>query len=255
MIQRLRATLLMVLALGMLSSAYASVAAAEPPEFGLCTVPLSQPYGTAEYEDAKCTKTGGFNPYHWSPRTSGEFFASKGKTTFATSGGTVACSGVRALGYFTSPKTIGEFPFRFIGCVLGPAQCASSGTAAGEVRTSTLVATLGFGWQLGKRRTEQLVPGVQLTPAIGTPFAEFSCGTTTIVLRGAPIAAITHSAKVRTLMLELKPKKGIPAMRELSDVPPEPLEASLDGGSFTPATMAAKLKDLNYENTLVNTTI
>jgi hypothetical protein len=255
MTRGLRATLLTVLALGLLSSAYASVAAAEPPDFGLCTVPLNQPYGSGEFEDMNCTKTGGVDAYVWHPKTSGEFFISKGKTTFATSGGTVTCSGVLALGYFTSSKTIAEWPFRFSGCKLGSAQCTSSGAAAGEVRTSALVGTLGFGLLRGKGRSEQLAAGVQLTPPIGAPLAQFGCGATTIVLRGAPVAPIVRLPKVRTLMLEYKVKGGIATMRELSDVPPEPLEASLNGGPFAPAKMAAKLKALNYDEVIVSTTL
>lgn len=256
MTRGLRATLLTVLALGLLAGASASVAAAEPPDFGLCTEPLNQPpEGSGEFEDMNCTKTGSVNRYVWHAKTSGEFFISKGKTTFATSGGSVVCSGVLALGHFTSSKTIAEWPFRFSGCKLGSAQCASSGAAAGEVVTSPLVGTLGFGLLRGKGKSEQLAPGVQLTPPPGAPLAQFSCGATAIVLRGAPVAPIVHLPKVRTLMLEYKVKGGVPTMRELSDVPPEPLEASLNGSSFAPATMTAKLKALNYDDVLVSTTL
>ncbi len=247
-----RAVLFVGLAVGFASLAGAGAAAAEPPEFGHCSEPLYLPYGSGEYEDSSCTSVGEVNPYVWNPSTKGEAFFSKGKTSFATAAGTVTCSGVRALGFYTSPKTIGNFPFRFTGCQLGGALCLSSGASAGEVRTSTLEATLGTDEILGKHRTWVIVAAVQLTPPSETPFAEFSCGATTVVMRGAPIAQVTHNTKVRTLSFEFKVKQGEQAMHEISDVFPEFPESSVDGGPFTPMTVKAKLKNLNYDNTIVN---
>ena len=255
MFRRGRVVLLVGLALGLASLAGAGVAAAEPPEFGHCSEPLYLPHGSGEYEDESCTTVGGVNPYVWHPTTKGEFFVSKGKTSFATAAGDVTCSGVVALGNFTSPKTIGEMPFRFKGCQLGPALCASSGAAAGEVVTSTLEVTLGFAYGPGPHRTLVQEAAVQLTPPSETPFAEFSCGATTVTMRGAPIAAITHSTKVRTLTLEFKVKKGEQELHDVSGVLPEQLESSIDGGPFAATTVKAKLKDLNYENTLVNVVV
>lgn len=245
----------LTLGVASLASVGASAASAEAPEFGHCSVPVYLPYGSGEYEDSNCTQVGGSNPYDWYPETKGEFFVSKGKTDLETSAGTVACSSVLALGNFTSPKTIGELPFRFSGCALGSALCTSSGATAGEVRTSTLVATLGFGPVAGKHGAVEQKAAVQLTPPSSTPFAEFSCGATSIAMRGAPIALIVHSTKVRTLTLEFKLKKELPVVHELNDVSPEPLEASIDGGSFGTMRIKAKLKDLNYDDTLVNTVI
>jgi hypothetical protein len=252
MFRRGRAVLFVGLALGVASLASAGVAAAEPPEFGHCSVPLYLPNGSGTYADSNCTTSGELNRYDWYPSTKGEAFFSKGKSTFATAAGAVTCSGVRALGFYTSPKTIGNFPFRFTGCQLGGALCASGGASAGEVRTSTLEATLGTDTVMGKHRTLVVVAAVQLTPPSGASFAEFSCGATSVVLDGAPIAQITHSTKVRSLALEFKVKQGRQAMYEISDVFPEFPESSVDGGPFTPMTVKAKLKNLNYDDTLVN---
>lgn len=252
MFRRGRAVLLVGLALGLASLASAGAAAAEPPEFGHCSVPQNLPYGSGEYANSDCITSGELNPCIWSPSMKGEAFFSKGKTSFATAAGTVACSGTRALGYYTSPKTIGNFPIRFTGCQLGAALCTSSGASAGEVRTSTLEVTLGTGEVPGPHKAWNVVAAVQLTPPSETPFAQFSCGATTVAMRGAPIAQVTHSKTARTLQFEFKIKKGQQVLHAISDASQEAPESSIDGGPFTTMTVKATLKDLNYDDTIVN---
>lgn len=246
MLARGKAVLLVVLVLALTSLAAAAAASAEPPEFGHCVNGLES---EGQYSDRECTvTTGSPKLWEWRPATSGDFTIQKGKTKFATAAGTLECSGLRGQGTFTDAKTVDEFDFAFTGCKLGPSQCASSGAAAGEIVTSTLVVHLGFAEVAGPKKTTKQVSAVEFSPvASESPFAQFSCGASSVTLMGAPIAAITHKAQTRTLVISFKAAKGKQAIQHLLSTPGQPLESSVNGGPFTPSPIKGSLKALTNE--------
>ncbi|HTZ85542.1 MAG TPA: hypothetical protein VMB05_02645 [Solirubrobacteraceae bacterium] len=252
----MRVFLLVGLAATFVSSAFAAFAAAVgPPEFGTCSPPLDLPEGSGQYMDESCTEPGGNDRYEWYPRTGGEFIIAKGKTKVATQAGTFECTEAHSIGMYTSPKTVNELQIRLRGCKLGAAQCSSSGAAAGEVNTSTLEGVLGFAEVAGPRKTTQRVAAFELSPPSATPFAEFSCGASAIVLQGAPIGTIAQSTKVRTLTMLFKAKKGAQTITHLEGMTGQPLESSVNAGPFAPSPIKSSLKNLNFENILVNTAV
>jgi hypothetical protein len=243
MLARGKAVLLVVLVLALTSLAAAAAASAEPPEFGRCVDGLES---EGQYSDRECTMTTGSPKlWEWRPVTNGGFAIQKGKSKFATTAGALECSGLRGQGTFTDAKTVDEFQFRFTGCKLGPSLCASSGAAAGEVATSTLVMRLGFAEVAGPHKTTQQVSAVEFSPvASEAPFAQLSCGANAITLAGAPIAAISHKARTRTLTISFKAVKGKQAIEHLISTPGQPLESSVNGGPFTPGPIKGNLKAL-----------
>jgi hypothetical protein len=226
--------------------------ARQPPEFGHC-------YGTAEgagyYTDPNCSATtGAFKTWEWFPAVSQEvgFFA--GKLSFETVAGTMRCTGIRAVGRYASPKALSDLPLHFTGCARSGEPCTSASAASGEVLTAVLSGQLGTAPEQGPGKSVRGVTALELSPpaADGT-FTELSCGATTIVMRGSPVARIYRVAgRQPTIVLYFAAKRGRQALESLDGGAANLLEASEAGGGFRPVPLKGILKDANRDRMVID---
>jgi hypothetical protein len=191
--KRLFINLVPLLAASVLALPAAAQAAA--PELGRCVKVTA---GTGKYKDAGCEK--GVVPngkYEWEPGTGSstgalknKFTSKEGKSTLETVGGLkITCMSDTDKGEYTGPKTDTE-TIVFKGCKYGTVPCQNSTTLGGTVTTTSLTSVIGF----IKAPNEV---GVSLeASAAGSPFAEFQCGSFTVVITGSVIAPVTPISKM-----------------------------------------------------------
>lgn len=101
-------------------------------------------------------------------------FAGKNNTTLVpltlkSSLNTVECTASQSKGNVAGPAEVKEVVVKYTGCKEGTKVCTTSGKAAGEVETKSLVGVPGY---LNKLAVEA---GLEMKPASGTVFAEFTC--------------------------------------------------------------------------------
>jgi hypothetical protein len=190
--KRLFINLVPLLAASALALPAAAQAAA--PELGRCVKVTS---GTGKYKDAGCEK--GVVPngkYEWEPGTGSstgalknKFTSKEGKSTLETVGGLkITCASDVDTGEYTGPKTDTE-QIVFSKCKYGTTPC-QNGTTTGSIATAPLDSVIGF----IKAPNEV---GVSLAAsAAGSPFAEFQCGSFTVVITGSVIAPVTPISKM-----------------------------------------------------------
>lgn len=144
--------------------------------------------GTASASQPKAEPEGGTFPVEFS----GTGGAGKLETVAeGTKVRTVNCEGNKSSGKISSATSATNVSVKFTGCTAtGPfgikLACTSPGAASGEIVTSTLKGTL-FYIKAGSSEV-----GIDLEPASGTQFAEFTCGgVQKIVVTGSVVGKLT----------------------------------------------------------------
>jgi hypothetical protein len=205
------------------------------PEFGTC---VKVAVGTGAYGDAGCTKASGKNDYEWnSAGASGVKFALSQtggavKLTTADKNDTIECSGLSGEGEYTSSKTV-HATLTLSGCAL-----QHGGSCSAAIATAPLEGVLGVeaaGTSAAKNKL-----ALDLAPVGGSgPFAEFTCGSQTVALRGSVIVPLKSNKMLASSTLTFKASK--------QKQRPESLEGSVDvleesfaGGAFEQVGLAAK---------------
>jgi len=120
----------------------------------------------------------------------------------AVGGQLVSCTAGSDSGEYTSTKTE-TLSLTLTGCSSPSGACASSGAAAGEIRTAALQGSLEFIKE--NEGTVKPVVGLDIAPKSGTQLAAFQCGTSAESLTGSVIAPITAVNKMAS-SFTLKPK-------------------------------------------------
>jgi hypothetical protein len=174
-------------------AATAASASAVAPQFGRC---VKTKAGGGGYANAQCTETVSTGAgYEWlsGPGSSAQFTASAGRAALETSGGEkVECGTTSGAGEYTGLQTE-ELTITFTGCKLSGVAC-QSGATAGEIVSSPLEGLLG----LVKRESEPISNevGIGYYPPSGEAFAQFECGSTTVLVSGSVI----HQVKVNKML-------------------------------------------------------
>ena len=214
----------------------------EPPMMGTCG-----PHEPTLFSDRSCTTAGSgpaFDIYGWSPVFTGNFETSAKTIKLETpSKVKIACTAETGTGEYTGPKSLGAVVLTLTGCSGMSAKCTSPGQAEGVIRTAPLEGLLGTVTQGAKPSESKL--GLELAGlAPSRAFAEFSCGASSVVLRGGAIAAVVANVqpgteksleKGKNPVMKFAEKKGAGTPRAFEGSPADPLEASINGGAFTSA--------------------
>jgi hypothetical protein len=235
------------------------VARAEAPEFGRCLRLAGEQAHHGGYENASCTsaspgKTGRFE---WYPGAAKARFTAKSregtKLTFEGVNGTqVACTGETSTGEYTSPKLEEHVVFRFTGCATRGLVVSSAGAEPGEVVTNPTECELGV---LQKGATP-LMDKIGLTCAEETAFMWMKWTGYAPVewcLRGWWFFTVAHNSMKTLAMLHSAQSHGVQRWEKFETGPPEPLEATFDGGTtWERAALALTSIQTNEEPIEVN---
>jgi len=188
--KRLRIIGLSLVAVVALSAIAAGSAAAEAPEYGICVAKAG-----GKFADKGCTKEiAGKTKFEWVPGVGAKkLFTSKSKEASVVTLETVTkkaviCKGQTGTGEYTGPKTVGAVVETLTGCELAAAKCTTAGQAEGTVKTVPLSGVLGIS-KKGTSPNKNEV-GNALSPTTGETVAEFSCGATSVAVKGHAIGAI-----------------------------------------------------------------
>ncbi len=237
----------------MTGTRYGGGGTSDPPEFGKCvTPPPLNLAGALGGFFAKSTCVGapdevttgpeageGHGKYEWEqesleqraatktqPAQSAVHFtlsASSVKLETAVKAFKVTCTGASGEGEYTGPKTIGSVTLTFTGCTQGSEKCTNGGNAE-EIKTKTLEGVLGW-----EAETSNKV-GLELHPSSGA-FMEFSCGATSIAVRGGVIAPLKANKASATPALKFKGSKGKQKPEGFENEPKAFLEESSNAGA------------------------
>ncbi|HTY96539.1 MAG TPA: hypothetical protein VMB91_05820 [Solirubrobacteraceae bacterium] len=228
-------------------SSWVFVSSQAAPEFGSC---VKGEKGSGAYANAGCTKPGGSGRYAWSAGVSKAGFTTSlksGSVTLETVGGSkLTCTGEAGTGEYAAAKSVGGVVLVLTGCSRSGTPCSSSGAQAGEIVTSQLEGTLGVEKLGVSERTDKL--GLDLSPSGGTgSLAEFTCGATSVAVRGSVIGSVTTGKTSVTSSLKFKASKGRQKPEGFAGGPTDVLEESLDGGAYEQAGLTLSATQLDEE--------
>jgi hypothetical protein len=129
------------------------------------------------------------------------------KTVVETAKGTkYECASETAAGRFTGTKEA-RVTLKFTSCTTleGFIECGKKG----EIETKELKGALAYAYP-AKETSEGREAGLVLSPASGEVFAEFTCLTTKVVLKGSVMDVVTPLKKqTKTVLLVIKQVKGV----------------------------------------------
>jgi hypothetical protein len=225
------------------------------PEFGRC---VKVAKGTGRYTSASCTSSGKSDSYEWSRGVVKAGFTTKlasGSATLQTvKGSKLTCAGETSGGSYTSDKTVGGVVLRLTGCALAGQQCASAGAGAGEIVSSSLEGALGVE-ELGASESKNKL-GLDLSPVGGGgSVMEFSCGPTSVTVRGSVIVPVRSNKMALSSKLEFKASKGRQKPESFVGEPDDVLEASFAGAPFEAVGLTLASTQMSEEDVEVNSTV
>jgi hypothetical protein len=167
----------------------------------------------------------------------------------------VVCKGETSTGEYTGLKTVGNVVFTFTGCEMGGVKCASAGAAEGEVLTNALEGALG----IEKASTEGPVKNkiaMDLFPVGGTgPLTEFSCGATTVAIRGSVISPVLANKMNLTATVKYAAVSGKQKPEKFEGLPKDVLETSFGEAAFEQSALKLVTVQTNEEKIEINSVV
>jgi hypothetical protein len=226
-----------------------------PPEYGRC---VKVAKGTGTYASANCTSLGKTDSYEWSRGALKSGFTTRlasGSIALQTAKGSkLTCTGETSGGGYTGDKTVGDMVLALTGCALSGEGCASAGAAAGEIVSRPLDGVLGVE-KLGASESKNKL-GLELFPAGGAgSFMEFSCGATSVVLRGSVIAAVRANKMSLSSTLGFKASKGRQKPESFVEGATDVLEASFAGAAYEAIGLTLAGTQTSEEDVEANSTV
>ncbi len=208
------------------------------PTFGGCE--RSEAEKAGRFEDSDCTKQVTGQEREWLPYPGGTSVSTTGAALSMETGGVaVTCKSSSARGTFADDKTITGLVLELSECERAGQKCTSLGETSGTVSSSPLVALLGFA-KLGKTAKQDKL-GLEFSAMSGS-FAEFTCGSTQVTVRGSVVAQATPVDKqTHKLTFNFKASKGKQKLTGLLEMPPAALESSVEGAEFQGTTVTGKM--------------
>ncbi|MGP0101822.1 MAG: hypothetical protein ACLPUT_09425, partial [Solirubrobacteraceae bacterium] len=228
--------------------------APSPAQFGRCIrVPsVRGAHYRGRYGRVNCTTLDEKGRYEWYPGVDKTRFTSSltsGGATFETvKRAKVACSGETGAGEYsaTTLTTVAGVTLAFTGCELLGQACSSAHAAPGEIVTGPLEGVLGV-TRLGETAARNGI-GLALSPAGENElFTEFSCGATTVSIRGSVIGVLAANHMAVSSKLAFSAAHGTQHPEGFVGEPSEVLEASFDGGPFERIALKLKSTQTNEE--------
>ena len=236
----------------------------DPPELGRCVKVPGEVVGSktvyhGEFTKNTCATVSKKHngPYEFESGVLDPHFTSNAITAVTletASRAKVTCSGETSAGEFTSPRTVGGLILKFDGCALAGFKCTTAHQAEGKIVTSTLEGTLGVYKMAAKPAGNKV--GLELSPAgkAGT-FMEFSCGGTSVSVKGSVIVPLTANKTLPTIDLQAKASNGKQKPENFVGGPKEILEASTNGEPDEPIGLTVAVTEENGEELEVDTVV
>jgi PKD repeat protein len=239
----------------------ASLAAPEPPDLGLCEKVAA---GAGKYGKASCTATGGKDGYEWFPAFGeGTHLEKTHFTTLAKAPSKITlethakakytCTAESGSGQYTGAKTVSGVTLVLTGCASGSEPCTSSGAKAGEVVSSSLHGSVGV-TKAGSPSSKDKA-GISFASTGSTPFAEFTCGSTTVTLKGSIIGELKANAMETSQTIKFGVSKGAEKILGFVGGLEQKLEAKRGAGAFESAGLGLTTIQTNEEAGEVNTVV
>ena len=202
------------------------------PEYGRC---LEVTPHTGLYANNGCTKWGAGMRYEWHPGAVGVHFTVKliaGAAAFETvKRSLITCTSETGSGEYTGQKTLGGILLTFAGCEQLGQKCTSLLAAEGELVTNPLEGVLGV-IRLGLTSASNKI-GLELFPAgKAGAFMEFTCGLTTVTLRGAVIVPVVANKMLTATTLKYSASRGKQHPERFLGEPAAILEASFGNKAY-----------------------
>lgn len=215
----------------------------DAPEYGGCG-----PLAGGRYTSGGCTKWGG-GRYEWHPQAAGGRFTltpTSAAVLIETVGhAQITCRGASGLGEYAGRDALGGVTLTLTGCEYAGRSCTSALAPEGQLATAPLEGLLGV-VQLGRTAAADKL-GLELRPTGGAPFAAFSCGLQTVLLRGAVIAPVTADLMLASTTLHLSATRGRQHPERFAAQGMAVLEASFGGGPFQQAGVSLEASWANAE--------
>jgi hypothetical protein len=217
------------------SGAAAGASSAAPPEFGRCA--HTKAFGGEKFNKPNCNKapkpdgTPRRN-FEWLPGTEHAGFTASGPATTLESAVagtfTLACKSQRESGEYSGTKSLKHVVMTFSDCSSGGTPCSNG--EAGTIVSDPLEGAIGKK-DAGAKRVLLL-----LSPAGHTgPFAQFTCGGTSVTLTGALLGPIPTNKSTRTYEIRYVAHSGSQDAEEFEGQSGDVLSVSLNGASAVPA--------------------
>ncbi len=235
-----------------------------PPELGRCVNVPGEVVGTktvyhGEFTKSTCAAVSKKHngPYEFESGVLNPHFTSNAITAVSletASRAKVTCSGETSAGEFTSPRNLGALILKFDGCALAGIKCTTAHQAEGKIVTPTLEGALGIYKMAAKPAGDKV--GLGLRPAgKGPTFMEFSCGATSVVVKGSVIVPLTSNKMLPTIELQAKAAKGKQKPESFVGGSKEVLEESINGGPYEATGLTVAITEENGEELEVDTLV
>jgi hypothetical protein len=206
------------------------------PEYGRC---VEVTLHTGLYASSGCTKWGSGGRYEWHPGAVGvRFKLNASAVAFETvKRSLITCSSETGSGEYTDQKSLGDIHLTFAGCEQLGQKCTSLFAAEGELVTNALEGVLGV-LRLGSTNASNKI-GLELFPAGKTgALMEFSCGLTTVTLRGAVIVQVVANRMLSATTLKYSASRGKQHPERFLGEPTAILEASFGNKAYEQTGLA-----------------
>jgi hypothetical protein len=231
---------------------------ANPPEFGRCVkLALGVKGG---YSNSACTAAATAEKFgfEWErgPGPKKKFTAAIKPATTAiletTTKKKVICTGATVKGEYTGQRTLGGVVITLTGCEMSAAKCTSTAAAEGEVVSSTLEGELGIEKKSAETPLKNKI-AFDLLPVGGSgPVAEFTCGSTTVVVSGSVLSPAAINRMLVKDTLKYVEVVGKQKPEKFEGLPKDVLETSFAGGGSEQTGLKVILSKTNEEGIEVN---
>ncbi|HEV3045944.1 MAG TPA: IPT/TIG domain-containing protein [Solirubrobacteraceae bacterium] len=226
-------------------------------QFGRCS---SVGAGKGRFKTGTCTELAEGGKFEWTPGAIKASFTIADATTekgaakeisLASGHATLSCGGASGSGAYLGEKAVTNVTIVFTGCTLGGSKCSSAGAAEGEVDSFTLEGGLGY------REKSANTVGLDLRPSGEAELVlEAVCGSSTVRVRGAAIAALSPVNKMTaSFTLHFKTSKGVQSPEHFEGEADEFYELSVGAGAYEQAALSFEANTTNEESLEVNTTV
>jgi hypothetical protein len=223
------------------------------PELGRCVkVPSEAKVFHGKYVDAGCVeenvlKTGKFE-WEPGPGASKTFSGTGAAASLETTGkALIKCTASHSEGEYTGTKTA-TAKVVLSGCSLGGESCQSTGSAAGEVATSSLAAHLGFIADNTTGGELHLALGWDLANEPSIVSAECGGSKESVLITGSVIGAISAVDKMTaSYALKFAAAGGAQSPASFEEGPNDTLSAKIGGGATEAIGLKATSKITNGE--------
>jgi hypothetical protein len=231
-------------------SASAFVSPSSPPEFGRC---IKGAKGSGDYANSGCTSPTAGGRYEWTAGVlkTGVISSGAGATLEAVGGSRVTCTAESGTGRYAGNDTLGAVVLTFTGCARAGAACSSAGAHGGEVVSPPLEMTLGVETLGTSASSDRL--GLDLSGAGGSgTLLQFTCGATTVSLRGSVIVPLKANKPALTQKLKFKASKGKQRPESFAGGSRDVLEESVGAGAYEQAGLSLAATQTGEETVEAN---